>query len=66
MKITCPTSPDHKQFTTPAVVSETWTVDAHGDFIEIFPNSEEQVIKRPDSQSDYECLSCGQYGKVTN
>ena len=61
----CKNSPHHKKFVTVTHVTEDWIVDQNGDFIEIFENSETEVVHGPNKDNVWTCVDCGCEAKVT-
>ena len=64
MKAICPTSPDHKTFSTTAHVSQLWEVDESGDFLNVIEDCLD-VSHRPDSGNLWECQICGAEAEVS-
>ena len=60
MKLICPKNKNHKRFEVSAHVAQTWTVDDEGQWIELAPNSMDEVVHHPDSQDYYTCAACGE------
>lgn len=58
VRLFCPKHPEQKEFYGTGVVTEDWIVDSSGDFLEIHPNSETQVVSYPDA---FTCPICGDY-----
>jgi hypothetical protein len=61
----CPKNPEHKRFLTVAHVTEDWLVDEHGDFIEVAPWSESQVVHEPHPDNIWTCHVCGAQAEVS-
>jgi len=55
----CPKNPDHKTFTTTAVVCQDWLVDGEGNFIEVREECS-QVYHHPQPDNIWECDECGE------
>lgn len=64
MKVTCPKDPSHKSFNVTAHVTEDWVVDEQGNFVEISPDNDPQVVHEPDSGDYYTCKECGTDAKA--
>ena len=62
MKATCPTSKDHKRFTTVAHVMEEWLIDEAGTFIEVRESL--QTTHGPDAGNIWVCVECGKEAEV--
>ena len=58
MKATCPTNPEHKTFITVAHISEMWTVDPEGNWLDTHEDTGE-VVAFPDPGNTWTCKTCG-------
>jgi hypothetical protein len=66
MNITCPNNPNHDRFKVSVEVCEEWIVDPSGDFDELHSTAgENEPIRKPGMDDDYECIECGAYGKTS-
>jgi len=57
MKI-CPKNPDHKFFTTCAVICQDWLVDGEGNFQEVREECTD-IFAKPQTENIWECDECG-------
>ena len=57
MKATCPTDPSHETFTTDVQVTEHWTVDVGGNFLDREDNATH--VHGPDPDNTWTCVDCG-------
>ena len=57
MKI-CPKNPEHKYFTTLAVIYQEWLVDGHGEFYEVREECTD-IFAKPQTENIWECDECG-------
>jgi hypothetical protein len=64
MYISCPKDKDHKVFNTVVHVTEDWDVDPDGNFIQVAPHSETQVVHGPTKGNTFTCVDCGAEAKV--
>lgn len=63
MTIACPNDASHLEFRVSVRVTEEWLVDERGEFVRMF-SEEREAIKRPDPDSDYQCIACGAWAEV--
>ncbi len=63
MKAVCTKDPKHVQFLTTAHVTQTWLVDAEGEFLEEV--STDDVTHPPDVGNSWCCATCGAEADVT-
>jgi len=64
MIATCPKNSEHKRFVTVAHVTEDWLVDERGDFVEVAPGSESQVVHEPHPDNIWTYAVCGAQARV--
>ena len=56
-RVTCPSDPSHKRFSTSAHVMEEWEVDEYGEYVKTIESL--QVDHGPDPDNLWTCLECG-------
>ena len=60
-RLVCPKSPDHKEFSVMAHVTEEWRVDEQAHFLESLGVGE--VVHEPAPDDCYTCMKCGAEAK---
>lgn len=57
-KLVCPNNPNHKQFHVRTHVTQVWTMDQNGNFVDTFEEPCD-IARYPDSTDEYTCAYCG-------
>lgn len=56
----CPKDPSHATFVAHAVVTEEWLVNKYGDFQDVWDDSNNETVCKPDPQNGWTCSECNE------